>query len=67
MKQYKVLTLKEKFLPARFDPEALEGILNSHASEGWTVKAMATAKIRSFGQREELVVILEREERSGRA
>lgn len=61
MKRYKVLTMKEKFLPGRFDPEALEGILNSHASEGWTVKGIATAKIRSFAHREEIVVVLERE------
>ena len=61
MKQYKVLTMKEKFLPGRFDPEAMEAVLNSHASEGWIVKAMATAKIRGFAHREELVVILERE------
>lgn len=61
MKQYKVLTLKEKFLQGRFDPEVLEAALNSHASEGWTVKAMETAKVRGLAYREELVVVLERE------
>jgi len=62
MKQYKVMTQKDRFFSGKFDPEKLEGALNSYASEGWAVISIATAKIPSLtGQREEMVIVLERE------
>ena len=62
MKEYKVLTQKDRFMSGKFDPEKLEGALNAYATEGWKVTSMATASFPSFtGAREELVVLLERE------
>jgi hypothetical protein len=62
MMQYKVLTQKDRFFAGKFDPEKLESAINSYASEGYVVKAAATASIPSFsGAREEMVIILERE------
>lgn len=62
MKQYKVLTQKDRFFAGKFDPEKLEAAINSYASEGWEVVSVATASIRSMtGNREEMVVVLERE------
>ena len=62
MKQYKVLTQKDRFLSGKFNPEKLEQALNSYAAEGWEVKAAATASFPGFGaSREEMVVLLERD------
>jgi hypothetical protein len=62
MKEYKVMTQKDRFFGGKFDPEKLEGAINSYASQGWTVKAIATATIPSLtGSREEMIVVLERE------
>jgi hypothetical protein len=61
VKQYKVMTMKDKLLPGRFDPEALEAALNSLAIEGWAVKGVATARVRSFAHREEMIIVLERD------
>jgi hypothetical protein len=62
MKEYKVLTQKDRFFGGKFDPEKLEAAINSYASEDWRVISMATANIPSFtGSREELIIILERE------
>ena len=61
MKEYKVLTQKDRYFAGKFDPEKLEGAMNSYASQGWEVKSVATAEIRGFGgSREEMVVVLER-------
>jgi hypothetical protein len=61
MKQYKVLTQKDRFFAGKFDPEKLESALNSYAAEGWEVIAATTAEIPSIGRsREEMVVVLER-------
>ena len=61
MKEYKVLTQKDRFFAGKFDPMKLESALNSYATEGWQVVSMATAEIPGFGQkREELVVLMER-------
>jgi hypothetical protein len=63
MMQYKVLTQKDRFFAGKFDPEKLESAINSYASEGYIVKAAATASIPSFsGAREEMIIILEREQ-----
>ena len=62
MKQYKVLTQKDRFFGGKFDPEKLEAAINSYAVEGWCVVSVATASIKSItGTREEMIVILERE------
>ncbi len=63
MKQYKVLTQKDKWFSGKFDPEKLEQALNAYAQQGWVVKASASAKIRAVigTDREEMVIILERD------
>ena len=62
MKEYKVLTQKDKWFSGKFDPENLEKAINAYASQGWSVISCATAQIPGFtGTREEMIVILERE------
>ena len=62
MKQYKVLTQKDRFFGGKFDPEKLEAAINSYAAEGWEVVSVATANIPSFtGAREEMIIVLVRE------
>lgn len=62
MKQYKVMTQKDRFFSGKFDPEKLESAINSYAEQGWTVITTATASIPGFGgNREELIIIMERE------
>lgn len=62
MKEYKVLTQKDRFFSGKFDPEKLESALNSYAEQGWNVITATTASIPSFGgARDEFVVVLERE------
>ena len=62
MKQYKVMTQKDRFFAGKFDPEKLEVAINSYAEQGWEVKSVATASIPGFGgAREEMIVVLERE------
>jgi acetolactate synthase regulatory subunit len=62
MKEYKVLTQKDKWFSQKFDPEALERAINAYADQGWEVVSMATASIASLGgKREELIVLFQRE------
>ena len=63
MKEYKVLTQKDKWFSGKFDPEKVEGALNAYAQQGWEVVATATAKMRALigGDREEIIVIMHRE------
>lgn len=62
MKQYKVLSQKDKWFSRKFDPETLEQALNSYASQGWQVISIATATIPGLtGAREEMVVVFERD------
>lgn len=62
MKQYKVMTQKDRFFAGKFDPEKLESAINSYAEQGWEVVSIATASIPGFGgTREELVVVMERQ------
>jgi len=64
MKEYKVLTQKDKWFSQKFDPELLEGAINSYAEQGWRVVSMATASIAGWGtSREELIVLFERDRR----
>lgn len=62
MKQYKVLTQKDKWFSGKFDPEKLEGAINAYAKQGWRFVGCATASIPGLigGTREEMVIILER-------
>lgn len=58
-RRYKVLTQRDKWFGGRFDPERFEEALNFFAGQGWVVRSMAAGSIVS-GNREELVVLLER-------
>jgi hypothetical protein len=61
-KQYKVMSQKDKWFSRKFDPETLEGAINSYAAQGWEVISVATATIPGFGgSREELIVVFERD------
>ena len=42
MKEYKVMTQKDRFFSGTFDLEKLEAAMNSYASEGWEFKGVAT-------------------------
>ena len=61
MKQYKVLTQKDKWFSGKFNPETLESAIN--AEQGWRVISCATADFPAvFGAaRQEMVIILERD------
>ena len=59
--EYKVITQKDKWFSGKFDPEKVEGALNSYAKQGWRMKGVATASVPGFGgQRDEIVIIMER-------
>lgn len=63
MKEYLVLSQKDKWFSGKFDPEKLEQALNSYASQGWRVATSATADMPGGfgGTRQEIVIILERD------
>ena len=63
MKQYKVLTQKDKWFSGKFDPERLEAAINAYAEQGWTVVGCATASFPGMfsGNREEMIVLMERD------
>ena len=62
MKEYKVLTQKDKWFSSKFDPETLEKAVNAYAEQEWKVITMAAAEFRStFGKREELIILMERD------
>lgn len=62
MKEYKVLTQKDKWFSGKFDPERLEEALNSYSEQGWSLNSCATADIPSFGgSRQEFIAVLERD------
>jgi len=62
MKEYKVLTQKDKWFSSKFDPEKLEEAINAYAAQGWRVISMASASIPGLsGSREEMVILLERD------
>jgi hypothetical protein len=59
--QYKVLTQRDKWFGGKFDAERLEEALNFLARQGWAVRSMVAGTIGGIsGNREELVVLLER-------
>lgn len=62
MKEYKVLSQKDKWFSGKFDPQALENAINSYAEQGWRLVACATPEIPGFGgSRQEFVGIMERD------
>ena len=63
LKEYKVMTQKDKWFSGKFDPEMLEQAINAYAAQGWQVISVATASIPGLmgGVRDEMVVIFERE------
>jgi hypothetical protein len=62
VKQYKILTTKDKFFDNKFDLNRLEEALNHYAREGWVAKGISTPQVKGFTGvfAEELVVLLER-------
>ena len=64
MKEYKILTQRDKLFAGKFDPEKIESAINSYAPERWVVKAATMAFIPSVtGNREEMIIVLEREKK----
>lgn len=62
MKEYKVLSQKDKWFSGKFDPQKLEEAINAYASQGWRVVSAFSAEVPGvFGQREEAIIILERD------
>lgn len=63
MKEYKVLSQKDKWFTGKFDPQRLEEAINAYAQQGWSVKEAFTAEIPGLfsHSREEAIIILERE------
>lgn len=63
MKEYKVLTQKDKWFSGKFDPLKLEEAINAYAKQGWVVKAAFSAEIPGVfsASREEAIIILERD------
>ena len=62
VKEYKLLTPKDKIFDNKFDLARLEEVINAFAVKGWIVRSMTTAQVAGFsgGVREELLVLLER-------
>ncbi|MDR0720248.1 MAG: DUF4177 domain-containing protein [Treponema sp.] len=63
MKEYKVLTQKDKWFSSKFDPGRLEEALNAYAGEGWRVVSCVCGDFPGFvgRERQEIVIIMERE------
>ena len=61
MVEYKVITERDSRFSGAFDPEALEGVLNSYAREGWRVAQSFLAASMWKSSKAEIIVILERE------
>ncbi len=64
MKQYKILTQKDKWFSGKFDPQRLQDALNAYAQQGWRLVACTTAEIPGFGLsavREEFIAVMERD------
>jgi hypothetical protein len=58
--EYKVLTERDSRFSGSFDPESLEGTLNSYASEGWRVVSGFTASSVWKSTKTEIMIVLER-------
>jgi len=66
VKEYKVLTQKDRWFGGKFEPQKIELALNSYAQEGWRLAVATTAEFPAMlsGKRDELIMILEREKPS---
>lgn len=60
MKEYKILTQKDKWFSGKFDPLKLEQAINSYAQQGWKLVSSFSANI-GGSYREEAVLIMERD------
>lgn len=64
MKEYLIISQKDKWFTGRFDAATLTKVLNDHAKQGWRVITMATASretLISIQDKDELIVLLERD------
>ncbi|HPG92398.1 MAG TPA: DUF4177 domain-containing protein [Clostridia bacterium] len=63
MKEYKILTQKDKWFSGKFDPQKLEEAINAYAQQGWRVITCATASVPAVigGMRDEFITLLERD------
>lgn len=63
MKEYKIVSQKDKWFSGKFDPQILEQALNSYAKQGWRIVEAFSASIAALfgGAREEAIFILERD------
>ncbi|APW63551.1 DUF4177 domain-containing protein [Paludisphaera borealis] len=62
IKEYKLLTSRDKLFEGKFDLARLEEALNHLARQGWTAKSMCLPHLKNFqgAMQEEVVVLLER-------
>lgn len=64
MKEYLIISQKDKWFSGRFDPQILQQVINDHAKLGWVVKSMTNTSregVLMGGSRDELIVLLERD------
>lgn len=61
MKEYKLMTRKDRFFSGKFDPEKLEAAMNSFASEGWEFKGVTTPVFGTTSK--EIIMIFERDKK----
>lgn len=63
MKQYFVLTMKDKWFSGKFDPQKLQEALNAYAQQGWRLVSCATADVNAAfgGSRQEFIAVMERD------
>ncbi len=61
LKEYKVLTLKDKVFGGKFEPEKLEFALNTWAVQGWKVISISAVPVAALTRQEEVVIVMERE------
>lgn len=63
MKEYKIISRKDKITSGKFDPKSLEKLLNEYAKDGWHLVSTTSASVKSFftGKRDEILLILERD------
>lgn len=60
MYEYKVITERDSRLSGSFDPESLEAILNSYATDGWRLAEGFVAANIWKSVKAEVLIILER-------
>jgi hypothetical protein len=64
VKEYLVITQKDKWFSGRFDAAVLQQVLNDHAKKGWRVVSMVTASREGVlvgGDKDEIIVLLEKD------